>query len=186
MTRRQALTKKWQIKVHLHQKSHEIQILESSKTSQWLKSILWERCGKSSSCTAKSSPNQNRRIKLNLRNYSERGSDKDVANLNSFRPIRPSTLASGIKLNLSDDSDTVSEKDMANQSSFTPKISSTPNSRIKLNLRNDFDTLCDKDMANQISFAPRGSSTWSSRFNPNDSCGSTWSDIILESCEINI
>ena len=37
MTRTQALTKKWQIKVDLHQKSHEIQILESSKTSQMTK-----------------------------------------------------------------------------------------------------------------------------------------------------
>ena len=73
----------WQIKLHSHQKSHQLQIVDSS-------------------------------------------SDKDMASLISFTPIRLSTSSSRIKPD--HDLDTGSEEDMANQSSFTSKRLSTPNS----------------------------------------------------------
>ena len=78
------------------------------------------------SFTSKKSSTPNSRIKLSLQNDSIIGSDKDIASLISFTPIRLSTSSSRIKPD--HDLDTGSEEDMTNQSSFTSKRLSTPNS----------------------------------------------------------
>ena len=65
MSRTQALTRMWQIKVHLHQKAHQIQRVELSEASHESHTGSFKDMVNQSSFTPKSSSSPNSAIKRN-------------------------------------------------------------------------------------------------------------------------